>query len=390
MAKKLNRKVSAKGRSSSGGSGGGGGSKSGSTGARGAKKKGEGRRVAGDLVTDFTHQLATLTEAGIPVVRSLQILEGQAKAGPFKALMGELVEDVSSGTPLSEAMGKHSRVFDNLFSAMVRAGETGGVLDVVLLRIADFRERAAEIRSKILSAMIYPAVVIFVALGVIAAAMAFVIPKFGEVLSSLGGELPAPTRILLGLSDFTVQYWYLVMGLPVLVIVLHFVMMRASGGYRYFMHNLLMRLPYLGAILKQGEISAFSRTFGTLVQAGVPHLDALGIARDTTDNEVFYGAIDDVRTTVREGETISRPMVESGVFDALVCNMVEVGEQTGELDTMLLKVAAAYENQVKRKIDLFFRVLEPMLLVIIAAMVGFLVVAMFLPLLKITSTFAAG
>lgn len=387
MAKKLNRKVSAKGRS--GGSGASKGPKGGGA-SRGRKSKGEGKKIATDLVTDFTHQLATLTEAGIPVVRSLQILEGQAKAGPFKVMVGEMVDDVSSGTPLSEAMSKHSRTFDHLYSAMVRAGETGGVLDVVLIRIAEFRERAAEIRGKVLSAMIYPAVVIFVALAVIAAAMAFVIPKFGEVLESLGGELPGPTRFLLNTSDFTVQYWYAVIGVPIGVLVLHLVLMRASLGYRYFMHRLLLKIPYLGAILSQGEVAAFSRTFGTLVQAGVPHLDALGIARDTTDNEVFYGAIDDVRTTVREGETIARPMVDSGVFDALVCNMVEVGEQTGELDGMLLKVARAYEEQVKRKIDLFFRVLEPMLLILIAAMVGFLVVAMFMPLLRITSSFAAG
>lgn len=390
MAKKLNRKVSAKSRTSQGAGGGkgGGGSAGGAT--RGKKSKGEGRRVAKDLITDFTHQLATLTEAGIPIVRSLQILEGQAKAGPFKAMLGEMVDDVSSGTPLSEAMAKHSRTFDHLYSAMVRAGETGGVLEVVLLRIAEFRERAAEIRGKILSAMIYPAVVIVVAFAVIAAAMALIIPKFGEVLESLGGELPGPTRFLLDASEFTVQYWYLVIGVPVLLFVLHVVFMRASAGYRYFIHRMLMRLPYLGTILAQGEVAAFSRTFGTLVQAGVPHLDALGIARDTTDNEVFFGAIDDVRTTVREGETIARPMVDSGVFDALVCNMVEVGEQTGELDGMLLKVAGAYEEQVKRKIDLFFRILEPVLLIVIAAMVGFLVVAMFLPLLRITSSFAAG
>jgi len=383
MAKKLNRAAPARPRaeqaererSSAGGSG---------------KKKSSGRRVAHDLVTDFTHQLATLTEAGIPVVRSLQVLEGQAVAGPFKALLGEMVEDVSSGTPLSEAMAKHDRAFDRLYSAMVRAGETGGVLDVVLLRIADFRERAAEIRGKIVSAMIYPVIVVIVALGVIAAAMTFVVPKFRDVLEAMGAELPGPTRLLLAISEFTVQYWYIVIGVPVALGILHVVSMRASVGYRYFVHRWSMRIPYLGPLVSQGEVAAFARTFGTLVQAGVPHLDALGIARDTTKNEVFFAAIDDVRTTVREGETIARPMNESGVFDALVCNMVEVGEATGELDNMLLKVASAYENQVKRRIDLFFRIIEPLLLVVIAGMVGFLVVAMFLPLLSITSQFAAG
>ncbi|MEZ5978016.1 MAG: type II secretion system F family protein [Planctomycetota bacterium] len=383
MAKKLQRNPSA--RPSAARSSG-----DGARAERKGSKKAGGRRIAKDLVTDFTHQLATLTEAGIPVVRSLQILEGQAKAGPFRAMLGELVEDVSSGTPLSDAMAKHERTFDRLFSAMVRAGETGGVLDTVLLRIADYRERAAEIRSKILSAMVYPVVVIFFALCVIAAAMTWVIPKFREVLTSLGTELPAPTQVLLAASDFTVEYWYVVIGVPVALVVLHFVMLRASVGYRYFVHRSMMRIPYLGSVLALGQVAGFSRTFGTLVQAGVPHLDALAIARDTTDNEVFYTAIDDVRTTVREGETIARPMNDSGVFDPLVCNMVEVGEQTGELDGMLLKVAAAYEVQVKRKIDLFFRILEPILLILIAGMVGFLVVSMFLPLLRITASFASG
>jgi type IV pilus assembly protein PilC len=383
MAKKLNRATSPRPsaraeereRPSAGGTG---------------KRRPSGRRVAGELVTEFTHQLATLTEAGIPVVRSLQVLEGQAAAGPFKAVLGELVEDVSSGTPLSEAMGKHERAFDRLYAAMVRAGETGGVLDVVLLRIADFRERAAEIRGKIVSAMIYPVIVVLIAIGVIAAAMTFVVPKFRDVLDAMGAELPGPTRVLLAASEFTVQYWYVVFGVPIVLGILHVVGMRASVGYRYFVHRWSMRVPYLGPLVSQGEVAGFARTFGTLVQAGVPHLDALGIARDTTKNEVFFSAIDDVRTTVREGETIARPMTESGVFDALVCNMVEVGEQTGELDKMLLKVASAYENQVKRRIDLFFRIIEPLLLVVIAGMVGFLVVAMFLPLLSITSQFAAG
>ncbi|MEX1025523.1 MAG: type II secretion system F family protein [Planctomycetota bacterium] len=347
------------------------------------------RKVKAQLVNDFTVQLAVLSEAGIPIVRALSILEGQTSSGPFKATLGELVEDVSSGTPMSEAMGKHDRVFDPLYSSMVRAGEAGGVLDKVLQRLADYRERAADIRAQISGAMIYPAVILFVATSVVAAVMVFVIPRFEQIFDSFGVEMPALTRILLDMSRFLVEYWYLVFGLPVLLFITHGVLMRRGGGYRYTMHKLLLKIPMLGTVLRQGLIAAFSRTFGTLLQAGVPHLEALGIVRDTTSNEVLREGVEDIRRTVREGEGISSPMEETGVFDDLVCNMVEVGEQTGELDGMLMKVAEAYEKQVDRKIDALFKVLEPAILILMAIVVGIIVVALFLPLLRIMSTLNA-
>jgi len=358
-------------------SGGGGG------GARPAKvRRG---RVNSQLVTDFTVQLSTLSEAGIPVVKALQILEGQMRPGPFKGILGELVDDVSGGTPLSESMAKHERVFDDLYSSMVRAGEAGGVLDTVLTRLATFREKAAEIRATVRGAMIYPTVILFVAIAVLAAIIVFVIPKFEEIFDSFDVELPAITQVLMDISEFAVTYWYLVFGVPVILLFTHFAMMGRPGGYRYFMHKMTLKLPVIGSVISTSLVAAFSRTFGTLIQAGVPHLDALEIVRDTTGNDVLKEGIEDVRRVVREGEGLARPMGATGLFDDLVVNMVDVGEETGELDRMLTKVADAYEVQVDRKIEAMFKLLEPALLIVIAAMVGFIVVALFMPLLSIMS-----
>jgi len=213
-----------------------------------------------------------------------------------------------------------------------------------------------------------------------------VIPRFRQIFDSFGVELPGLTQALLGTSSFAVRYWYLVFGIPIALLLMHFVLMQRPGGYRRTMHGLLLKIPLLGPILSQSLTAAFARTFGTLLQAGVPHLDALGIVRDTSANDVVAIAVDSIRRTVREGEGISRPMEETGVFDDLVCNMVDVGEQTGELDRMLLRVAEAYENQVSRRIDAFFKVLEPALLIVMAVFVGFIVMALFLPLMKIMST----
>lgn len=351
-----------------------------------APRRGRGGRVNSGMVTDFTVQLATLSEAGIPVVRALTILEGQTRPGPFKEVLREITEDVSGGSPLSEAMQKHDRVFDRLYASMVRAGEAGGVLDRVLQRLAIFREKAAELKGKIGTAMIYPTVLILVAITVVSAVMAFVIPKFKEIFESFGVPLPEVTQVLLNVSSFIRDRWYFVFGLPAVLLIVHTIMMGSRQGYRRRIHALMLRVPVLGGVLRKTIVAGFARTFGTLIQAGVPHLDALGIVRDTTGNEVLRDAVEDIRRTVREGEGIARPMGETGVFDDIVVNMVDVGEETGELDRMLLRVADAYEVQVDRRIEAMFKLLEPILLIVIAAVVGFIVVALFMPLLEIMST----
>jgi len=349
-----------------------------------------GGRVKRDLITDFTIQLATLTEAGIPIVKALTILGGQMRAGPFKSILEEMTEDVSGGTPLSEAMGKHPRCFDDLYSSMVRAGEAGGVLDRILNRLAAFREKAAEIRSKFIGAMIYPVVVVLVAVGVVSGVVVFVIPKFKEIFDSFNIELPQATKILLNGSDFAMRYWYAVFGAPALLVLLHMVLMSRSQGYRYRMHLWAMKVPVMGSLIRRSLVANFARTFGTLIQSGVPHLDALAIVRDATGNEVLIEGVENIRRTVREGEGIARPMGETGIFDDLVTNMVDVGEETGELDNMLLKVADAYEKAADRKIDALFKLLEPIIIVFMAGFVGFIVVALFLPLMEIMNSIGAG
>lgn len=346
-------------------------------------------RVPLQLVSEFTTQLATLSQAGIPIVKALTILEGQTRPGPFKVVLQGLVEDVSAGTALSEAMGKHPAAFDTLYASMVRAGEAGGVLDRILRRIAAFREKAASIRSKIVGAMIYPIVVAVVAVAVVSAVIVFVIPKFKDIFASFDAELPATTQVLLDVSDVAVARWYLVFGVPLLLVLVHTVLMRRGGAYRYRVHRLLLRLPVIGPLLSKALIASFSRTFGTLIEAGVPHLDALAIVRDTTGNEVLIEGVEEIRRTVREGEGIARPMGESRIFDDLVVNMVDVGEATGELDRMLLQVADAYEVAVDRRIEAMFKLLEPLMLILMAVVVGFIVVALFMPLMSIMNQLGA-
>ena len=313
MAKKLQRSAPVPARGSQGGGGGG----------RAPRRRGG--RVKSQLITDFTVQLSTLSEAGIPVVRALTILEGQTRPGPFKDILAELAEDVSGGTPLSEAMAKHTGCFDELYSSMVRAGEAAGILDRILTRLAAFREKAAEIRGKIVNAMIYPAILTFVAVAVVSAVVVFVIPRFQEIFESFDVDLPDTTRVLLDISEFATQRWYLVFGLPIVLVILHFVLLGRSEAYRYRIHGLVLRIPLLGGLLRQSLVARFARTFGTLVEAGVPHLDALGIVRDATANAVLAQGVEDVRRTVREGEGIARPMADTGLFDDIVTNMVDVG-----------------------------------------------------------------
>jgi type IV pilus assembly protein PilC len=351
-----------------------------SAGSRTKRKHG---RVKAQLVTEFTIQLATLSESGIPIVKALTILEGQTRPGPFKGILKEIVEDVAAGTALSEAMAKHERTFNHLYSSMVHAGEVAGVLDRILNRLASFREKADEIRSKVVGAMIYPIVVSVVATGVVSAAIIIVIPKFKDIFESFGTELPPVTQVLLDFSDFAVHYWYLLFGVPVLAVLLHAMLMRKPGAYRFFMHKTRLKIPILGGVLSKALIAGFARTFGTLIEAGVPHLDALAIVRDTSGNDVVVQGVEQIRRTVREGEGIARPMGETGLFDDLVVNMVDVGEATGELDRMLLKVADAYEVQVDRRIQGLFKIIEPLLLVMMAVVVGFIVIALFVPLTEI-------
>lgn len=345
-----------------------------------------GGRISSNTITDFTLQLATLSEAGIPVVKALKILEGQTDPGPFKNVLLEITDDVSAGAPLSEAMGKHSKAFDKLYSSMVRAGEVGGILDRVLKRLADFREKAAEIRSKVSMALVYPSFLLAGSVAAVALVIVFVVPKFREIFESYDVELPKPTQVLLAVGDFASAYWYLILGGPVVVFLVHVGLVARNYRYRRAWHAFLLKVPLIGGLLKRSLTAAFARTFGTLVQAGVPHLDALQICRDTASNEVLAEAVEEIRRTVREGEGIARPMGETGLFDDVVTNMVDVGEETGELDSMLLKVADAYETQVDRRLETLFKVLEPVIMLFMAVAIGGLLLALILPMTQIIQT----
>jgi type IV pilus assembly protein PilC len=341
------------------------------------------RKIDSGLLTEFTINLSTLSDAGIPIVRALSILEGQLRPGAFKRVLSDVRDEVESGTAMSEAMKKHPAAFDRLYCNMVKAGETGGALDAILMRLAVFMERTRNIRDKAKGAMTYPIVVVFVAVLVIGIVFTFVIPKFREIFDSFDIELPTLTRTLIGASDFFVKWWWAILLGLIVPIVIFRMCLRNFYRFRLLVHRVLLRVPVAGIMVERLVVARFSRTFGTLISSGVPHLEALEIVRGAVGNEVMRRAIEDVRVSVREGESIAEPLGESGVFDDMVTNMVDVGEETGTLDVMLLKVADAYEAEADRRIEVFFKVLEPALLVVMAVVVGVIVAALFLPLLGI-------
>lgn len=350
------------------------------------ERLGRGAAKPRDLAT-MTRTLATLADAGLPVVKSLTILEGQQRPGPIKRVLKAIVDDVSTGTTLSEAMGKHERQFDRLYVNMVRAGEAAGELDRILNQLADYLERSQMVRDRVKGASIYPSVVLVVAVSLLVVIFIVVIPKFQIIFDQMQVDLPWQTRTLIDTSTFMVHNWYWVIGVPVLLYVTHFALMKRAAGYRYKMHSLALKLPLVGPVLRKVLIARFARTFGTLVQSGVPHLEGLDIVKNSMGNDRVSLAVDGVRARVREGEGLAIPMGESQVFDDVVVNLVSVGEATGELDRMLLRVGDAYESDINRKLDAMFKIFEPALLIAMAGVVGFIVVALFLPLLKIMDQF---
>ncbi len=334
-------------------------------------------------LADVTRSLATLTDAGLPIVKALTILEGQQKPGPVKRVLAAIVEDVSTGTSLSEAMAKHPRYFDRLYTNMVRAGEASGELDKILAQLAEYLEKSQMVRDRIKGASIYPTVVLVVAAALLVIIFLVVIPKFEVIFTSFQEALPWQTELLISVSRFLVDRWYVVFGIPLALWLLHALLMRRTPRYRFRMHSFALRMPVIGGVVSKILVARFARTFGTLVQSGVPHLEGLEIVKNSLGNDRMASAVEELRTHVREGEGMAEPMGETGVFDDVIVNLVNVGESTGELDRMLLRVSDAYEGDVNRKLDAAFKLLEPALLIAMAVVVGFIVVALFLPLLKI-------
>ncbi len=332
----------------------------------------------------FTRQLSTLQDAGLPILRSLQILEQQQKPGLLKAIIGGVADEVEGGGTLSDSMAKYPKAFDKLYVNMVAAGELGGVLDLILQRLADFMEKAQKLKKKVIGAMIYPAVVISIAVGIVSAIMIFVIPKFEQIFKDFGAKLPGVTLALLAISHwFANDYgWAYVLFAPI-VFILIIKLIRMSEGGRFFVDTVKLQIPIMGNILGKTAIARFTRTLGTLISAGVPILDAINITKETSGNEVYARALGKIHDAIREGESMADPLRATKICDAIVVNMVDVGEETGDLDKMLMKIADNYDNDVDVLVGSLISILEPVMVVILGGIVGFIVVALFMPMISL-------
>jgi len=339
-------------------------------------------KVSLSQLADFTVQFATLLEAGLPMVRSLRILQQQLPSGLLKEQIRAVADDVEGGASLSEAMARHPKTFDKLFVAMVRAGEAGGVLDVIMRRLGDFLEKSVRLKRRIIGALIYPAIILGVAVLVVAVVMGVIIPKFKALFEQWNVPLPRITQLLIAISTFFVQYWYIPVGILIALIALWKLAGLTSGGSAVF-DTMKMRLPLVGDIYKKAILARFARTLGTLIASGVPILQALSIVKEASGNVVLEKAVEGVTGSIKEGESIAGPLRASGVFDEVFVNMVAVGEETGELDKMLNRIADNYEEEVDVKVESLMSVIEPVMIVLIGVIVAFIVISIFMPLMSI-------
>ncbi|MEY4569686.1 MAG: hypothetical protein RLZZ398_1125 [Verrucomicrobiota bacterium] len=363
----------------------------GKTAAKPAAKGRVGGSIKPKSLMIFTRQLATLIDSGLPLLRSLTVLEKQEPNLVLKATVSALAENVQSGSTFSESLAQHPKIFNKLYVNMVKAGELGGVLEIVLNRLAEYQEKAQKLKNKIVSAMVYPVIVMFIAVAILVFLMIFIVPKFKEMFSNTDSELPLISKIVFGMSEFflarplfvpNVVFVFIMFGIGVFL----FNMWGRTKGGRVVIDNMKLKMPVLGDIQRKSAVSRFSRTLGTLVTSGVPILQALNITRDTAGNVVISQAIEKVHEAVKEGETIVTPLQASGVFPNMVISMVDVGEETGQLPEMLLKVADVYDDEVDNAVTALTSILEPIMIVILALIVGAVVFALFLPLIKMIST----
>ena len=356
-----------------------------------AKKKSAGfsiGRISTKQITLFTRQLSTLQDAGLPILRSLNILQDQQKPGLMKNILRTMAEDIEGGTTLSEACGRQPKAFDRLYVNMVAAGETGGVLDLILQRLADFMEKAQKLKRQVIGAMVYPAGVVTFSVVIVTGIMIVVIPKFKDIFMDFDVTLPGPTLFLMGASDWVTQGmppgWAVILFGPLAVFML-FKLIRSSKGGRYTTDVIGVKVPILGGLLRKSAIARFTRTLGTLISAGVPILEAINITRDTVGNEVYARAMQKCHDAIREGESFAAPLRQTNTCDGLVVNMIDVGEETGELDKMLLKIADNFEDELDVAVKSMTSLLEPVMIVGHGGAVGFIVVALFMPLVELIS-----
>ena len=339
----------------------------------------------------FTRQFATMINAGLPLVQCLDILSKQTEKEDFRAVIAQTMRDVEAGTTLAEALAKkeNNKVFDELFVNMVEAGEAGGILDDILQRLATFIEKAEALKRKIQGAMVYPAVVMTVACLATAFMLIFIIPTFARMFTAFGGDLPLPTKIVMGLSSFLRSYWWVMLGGIVGAIVMIRRYYTTEQGHMQI-DKLLLKVPVLGDVIRKGAVARFTRTLGTLISSGVPILTGLEITARTAGNRVVQEAIMAARASIREGETISAPLKQSNVFPPMVVQMISVGEETGALDDMLTRIADFYDSEVDTAVDALTSLIEPVMIVFMGAVVGGMVIAMYLPMFKLINVVAGG
>ena len=339
----------------------------------------------------FTRQLATLIDSGLPLLRGLTVLGKQEPDKVLRSTISKLADTVQGGSTFSDALAQHPKIFNKLYVNMVKAGELGGVMELVLVRLADFQEKAQKLKNKVVSAMFYPVIVLIIAVAIMAFLLVYIVPKFEQIFADmLGGKpLPALTQFVISLSRFVQdQLFLLIAGIVVAGIVLKVLSKMPKG--RAFIDMMKLRLPLFGDLTRKSAISRFTRTLGTLVTSGVPILQALNITRDTAGNVVLADAIQDVHDSVKEGESIVTPLEKSGVFPPMVVSMIDVGEETGQLPEMLLKIADVYDDEVDNAVAGLTSLLEPIMIVFLAVVVGTIVIALFLPLISIISNLQGG
>ncbi|MBT8037195.1 MAG: type II secretion system F family protein [Verrucomicrobiae bacterium] len=351
------------------------------------KKVTGGGKIKPKVLMIFTRQLATLIDSGLPLLRGLTVLGKQEPNPVLRSTVNSLADSVQTGATFSESLSQHPRIFNKLFVNMVKAGELGGVLEVVLTRLAEYMEKANKLKNKIVSAMVYPIIVLFIAVAILVFLMLFIVPKFKEMFAEQGGQLPLISRIVFGASENMLARPYLLPNIVWIFLVIggFSVLVKVWGstaGGRALMDAIKLRIPIFGDLNRKSSISRFARTLGTLVTSGVPILQALTITRDTAGNVVISKAIDMVHESVKEGESIVVPLQASKIFPAMVISMVDVGEETGQLPEMLLKIADVYDDEVDNAVTALTSVLEPIMIVFLALVVGTIVFALFLPLIN--------
>lgn len=333
-------------------------------------------------LTIFSRQFATMINSGLSLTKALAILAAQTENKALAKIIGEILQDVEKGRSLSESMLKHSSIFPNIFINMVKAGEAGGVLDEVLMRVADHFENETAIRSKIKSAMAYPTAMFGLSLALTFVMITFIVPVFANMFSQMGGTLPLPTQILVNLSAFMQGYWWLIL-LVVVGAWFAFRSYKKTEKGRMNVDIVKLRIPIFGKLIRKMAIGRFSRTFGTLLSSGVPILQALDIVADSAGNAVVARAVKATRASIKEGEAIAKPLMSDKVFPPMVVQMIAVGEETGALDTMLSKIADFYDREVATSVDTLTSVLEPLLIVFMGGMIGSVIVSLYLPMFQI-------